>query len=219
MVHVTAGCVPQARRIVIGLFPRHAAAGPTDGGVWPCAQAFSNGSPTGPGAYADGMPDSADEPAQQGATEHPRAPAGTDASSRADSPTRAAARPGGTPARADATSRPEAPARTDAPTRADAPTRPDALPPFADGASWEDEIRAEQATFAERSVNGAAVGMVAAVTIGPMIGLFIGMRINDLAIGMVIGMPLGIALGLGAGWMIGSRRRRHQRDVDDAEER
>lgn len=213
MVHVTVGCVLQARRIVIGLFPRHAAAGSTDGGVWLCAQAFSNGSPTGPGAYADGMPDSADEPAQQGATEHPRAPAGTDASSRADSPTRAAARPGGTPARADATSRPEAPARTDA------PTRPDALPPFADGASWEDEIRAEPATFAERSVNGAAVGMVAAVTIGPMIGLFIGMRINDLAIGMVIGMPLGIVLGLGAGWMIGSRRRRHQRDADDAEER
>lgn len=159
------------------------------------------------------MPDSADEPAERGATEYPQAPAGTDASSRADMPTRAAAGPGGTPARADATLRPEVPARPDA------PTRPDALPPFADGTSWEDEVRAEQATFAERSVNGAAVGMVAAVTIGPMIGLFIGMRINDLAMGMVMGMPLGIALGLGAGWMIGSRRRRHQRDADDAEQR
>lgn len=123
------------------------------------------------------------------------------------------------PAERGAAKRPDAPARSDETTRTDAPTRPDAPPPFADGTSWEDEVRAEQATFAERSVNGAAVGMVAAVTIGPMIGLFIGMRINDLAMGMVMGMPLGIALGLGAGWMIGSRRRRHQRDADDAEQR
>lgn len=82
-----------------------------------------------------------------------------------------------------------------------------------------EELEAERDAHDSTIVNSAAVGMVAAVTLGPVLGLFFGRMLDDLALGLVFGMPLGIAIGLGVGLYLSKRSERTRRMRKELRER